>query len=126
MLTGPAEDEFFGVMIQVALVERRRIHGVEKLADVAEAQLDQAGAGGGFEDRVEDGVWAGSSGCPDRSCRRAAAVGAKVRKDSRLDVTASIDIHLRELGLTSVAPAFVTRTTAAAWSSGTRTTHMAR
>ena len=43
MFAGPAEDELFGVMVEVALVEGRRIHGVEELADVAEAQFDQAG-----------------------------------------------------------------------------------
>ena len=42
------EDEFFGVMVEVAFMERRRVHGVEELTDIAEAQFDQAGDGGGF------------------------------------------------------------------------------
>lgn len=39
----PTDDEFLGVMVQVAFMERRRVHGVEKLPDVVEPKFDQAG-----------------------------------------------------------------------------------
>ena len=45
VLTRPAQDELFGVVVQVAFVEGRRVHGIEQLADVVEPEFDQAGGG---------------------------------------------------------------------------------
>lgn len=39
----PTYNVFFGVMIEIAFMERRRVHGVEKLPDVVEPKFDQAG-----------------------------------------------------------------------------------
>src|SRR5215218_10148398 len=36
----PTDDEFLRVMVQVLLMERRRIHRVEELADIAQTQFD--------------------------------------------------------------------------------------
>ena len=44
-LARPADDELFGVGIEIALAERRRVHRVEQLIELADVHLDDLASG---------------------------------------------------------------------------------
>jgi hypothetical protein len=43
MLLRPTDDELLRVMIQIPLMKRRRIHGIEQLVQIRELDLDETG-----------------------------------------------------------------------------------
>jgi hypothetical protein len=54
MLLCPTDDELLGVVVQIALMEGRGVHGVEQLVQLRELDLDESGHEGRFRESNDE------------------------------------------------------------------------